>query len=46
VLITLHPSALLRMTGDDRDAAYAEWLADLRNASKLVRKRASPKDDT
>jgi len=39
VLITLHPSALLRMTGDDRDEAYAQWLADLKVASKLVRKR-------
>ena len=39
VLITLHPSALLRMTGDDRDEAYALWLADLEVASKLIRKR-------
>jgi DNA polymerase len=39
VLITLHPSALLRMTGEDRDEAYAQWLADLRLASKRVRKR-------
>jgi DNA polymerase len=46
VLITLHPSALLRMTGEDRDAAYAEWLADLRNASRLLRGRAARKDDT
>jgi DNA polymerase len=38
-LITLHPSALLRMTGDDRDEAYAQWLADLKVASKLMRKR-------
>ena len=40
VLITLHPSALLRIVGDDREAAYAQWLADLRQADKLVgRKR-------
>jgi DNA polymerase len=40
VLITLHPSALLRIVGDDREAAYARWLADLRQADKLVgRKR-------
>jgi uracil-DNA glycosylase family protein len=35
VLITLHPSALLRVL-DDRDAAYALWLADLGQASRLV----------
>jgi len=38
VLVTLHPSALLRLAGDERDAAYALWLADLRQASKLVGK--------
>src|SRR5947199_117013 len=38
VLITLHPSALLRVPDDDRDAAYAAWLADLRQAAKLVGK--------
>ena len=32
VLITLHPSALLRMEPEDKDAAYAAWLADLRHA--------------
>jgi len=33
VLITLHPSALLRVRGDDeRDAAFAQWLGDLRQA--------------
>ena len=31
VLITLHPSALLRMEPADKDAAYAAWLADLRH---------------
>jgi DNA polymerase len=30
VLITLHPSALLRLPGEAREAAYAAWLADLR----------------
>jgi DNA polymerase len=39
VLITLHPSALLRITGEERDTAYALWLDDLRKASALVRKR-------
>ena len=29
VLITLHPSALLRMPPDDRNNAYAAWLHDL-----------------
>jgi len=34
VLITLHPSALLRMEPDEKAAAYAAWLADLRQAAK------------
>jgi uracil-DNA glycosylase len=34
VLITLHPSALLRLQDDERDAAYAAWLKDLRQASR------------
>ncbi|MDQ3271445.1 MAG: UdgX family uracil-DNA binding protein [Pseudomonadota bacterium] len=29
VLVTLHPSALLRMPAEGREAAYADWLADL-----------------
>ena len=33
VLITLHPSALLRDRGPDRDAAIAEWIEDLRRAA-------------
>jgi DNA polymerase len=33
VLIMLHPSALLRMDPDDKAAAYAAWLADLRHAA-------------
>jgi DNA polymerase len=36
VLITLHPSALLRLRDEDRDEGYAAWLADLRQASHLV----------
>jgi probable DNA metabolism protein len=33
VLITLHPSALLRVDPDDKAAAYAAWLQDLRHAA-------------
>jgi DNA polymerase len=33
VLITTHPSALLRTQDDARAAAYAQWLADLRHAT-------------
>jgi len=33
VLITLHPSALLRMEPADKAAAYDAWLADLRHAA-------------
>jgi DNA polymerase len=33
VLVTLHPSALLRLQDDEREAGYAAWLADLRLAS-------------
>jgi len=29
VLVTLHPSALLRMPPEEREAAYAAWLQDL-----------------
>jgi DNA polymerase len=38
VLITVHPSALLRLVGDDREAAYEQWLADLRVAAPVGRK--------
>ena len=38
VLITLHPSALLRLVDDEREAAYEMWLADLRAASAVMRK--------
>ncbi|WP_418315810.1 UdgX family uracil-DNA binding protein [Piscinibacter sakaiensis] len=32
VLVTLHPSALLRSPPEQREQAYADWLADLRIA--------------
>ena len=32
VLVTLHPSALLRMEAGEREAAFDAWLADLRQA--------------
>jgi len=35
LLVTLHPSALLRLDDGDRDAAYADWLADLRHADAV-----------
>jgi len=34
VLITLHPSALLRVDPGDKAAAYAAWVADLRHAAE------------
>lgn len=33
VLVTLHPSALLRMPPEQREAAFTQWLADLAQAS-------------
>ena len=36
VLITLHPSALLRMEPEDKAAAWAAWLADLRKAAAIL----------
>ena len=36
VLVTLHPSALLRADPADRDAAFAAWLADLHHASRYL----------
>ena len=41
VLITLHPSALLRTDPSERDAAYAAWVDDLRHADRLMRSSAS-----
>ncbi|HEY3634457.1 MAG TPA: UdgX family uracil-DNA binding protein, partial [Caldimonas sp.] len=34
VLITLHPSALLRVDPSDKAAAYTAWVADLRHAAR------------
>jgi probable DNA metabolism protein len=36
VLITLHPSALLRLHDSERDAAYAQWLDDLSKAADIA----------
>ncbi|HWL30078.1 MAG TPA: UdgX family uracil-DNA binding protein [Burkholderiaceae bacterium] len=36
VLITLHPSALLRGRPEERDAAFARWLEDLQHATRYV----------
>jgi DNA polymerase len=41
VLITLHPSALLRVEPEDKQAAYATWLADLRRAAEHFSASAS-----
>jgi uracil-DNA glycosylase len=38
VLITLHPSALLRVLPEDRDAAFDVYVKDLRQARKLFAK--------
>jgi DNA polymerase len=38
VLVTLHPSALLRMQGEDREAAFAAFVEDLRKAKKVFAK--------
>ncbi|MDH6594394.1 uracil-DNA glycosylase family protein [Variovorax sp. TBS-050B] len=43
VLVTLHPSALLRGDPEQREAAWKAWLADLRVASPLMKNR---KDET
>lgn len=37
VLVTLHPSALLRLEPPERDAAWAGWLDDLRVATAALR---------
>lgn len=36
VLVTLHPSALLRTRGEERELAYRQWLDDLRQADEVV----------
>ena len=43
VLITLHPSVLLRADPADRDAAYAAWLDDLRHADRLMKSGPPPR---
>jgi DNA polymerase len=40
VLVTLHPSALLRGDPAQRDEAYAAWLDDLAKATSLVQSEA------
>ena len=42
VLITLHPSALLRDRGPDRGAAIAAWIEDLRRAGELPKRGGAP----
>ena len=37
VLVTLHPSALLRTQGEDRELAFAAFVADLKKAGKIFR---------
>jgi uracil-DNA glycosylase len=36
VLATVHPSSVLRATGEDRNAAFAGLVADLRTARAAV----------
>src|SRR5262245_48233444 len=36
VLVTLHPSALLRLQDDERERAYAAWLSDLQLAGQRL----------
>jgi hypothetical protein len=35
VLVTLHPSALLRMAPEDREAAFAQYVQDLKQARRV-----------
>jgi len=42
VLVTLHPSALLRGEPALREAAYSAWLDDLANATPRARSRVRP----
>jgi DNA polymerase len=37
VLVTLHPSALLRVDPEDREAAFMAFVADIRQAQRLFR---------
>jgi len=43
VLVTLHPSALLRMDAREFETAFSAWLDDLRQAARFIRQRA-PQD--
>ncbi|CAN5903725.1 UdgX family uracil-DNA binding protein [soil metagenome] len=36
VLVTLHPSALLRLDASEHDAAFTRWLEDLQGASEIA----------
>jgi DNA polymerase len=36
VLVTLHPSALLRMQADDREQAFADYVRDLAQARRVL----------
>ena len=36
VVPTVHPSSIIRMQGDDREAAYAAFVQDLRTAAGLL----------
>ena len=38
VLVTLHPSALLRVDSEEREAAIEAFVADLRQAQRLFRR--------
>jgi DNA polymerase len=42
VLVTLHPSALLRIDPAYRESAYDDWLTDLRHASRYALAHAVP----
>jgi uracil-DNA glycosylase family 4 len=37
VLATVHPSAVLRATGEDREVAFAAFVADLRAAGEAMK---------
>ena len=41
VLVTLHPSALLRMPDEAREQAYADWLKDLAPIKRLTSQAAA-----
>jgi len=41
VLVTLHPSALLRVQPEDREEAFAAFVKDLKQARKLFKPRAA-----